>query len=142
MFEAAHASTALGLVAVLLDRAKAFDRIKHDALLQALRRFGMPDCMVDMIAGIYSERNSIIQGPAGGSSVRQQRVGIARGCPLSPYLFITIQSVPFIDVDARMAGARSTVRGPVFIPRSDSLCAGDAMLAGRCADKLQCLSDA
>ena len=65
MFEAGHASKAPGLEAVLLDWAKAFDRIKHDASLQALRRFGMPDCMVDKIAGIYRERVFILQDPAG-----------------------------------------------------------------------------
>ena len=55
MFEAAHASKALGLVAVLRDWAKAFDRIKHEVMLQ---RFGIPESMVDMIARIHSERSS------------------------------------------------------------------------------------
>ena len=126
-----------GLVAVLLDWAKAFDRIKHDALLQALRRFGIPGRMVDIIAGIYRERSFILQDPAGDSSVRRQRAGIAQGCPLSPCLFVIVQTVMFFDVDARMAGKHPTVQEPDFIPCADLLYADGTMLTSSCAAKFR-----
>ena len=40
MIDAAYASKTPGLIAVMLDWAKAFDRIRVDSMIAALRRFG------------------------------------------------------------------------------------------------------
>ena len=53
MIDAAYASKTPGLIAVMLDWAKAFDRIRVDSMMAALRRFGLPIPMLEMIAAIY-----------------------------------------------------------------------------------------
>ena len=139
MFEAAETCQSPGLVAVLLDWSKAFDRIKHDTLLDALRRFGIPTDMLNMIAAIYRYRSFVLRDPVVNSSQRPQAAGIAQGCPLSPYLFIIVQSVMFYDVDNRMAGLHAAVREPDYLACSDLLYADDTMLLSSDSGKLQTL---
>ena len=45
------------LVFLALDWAKAFDSVSPEALLQALSRFGVPDCFVEAVAAVYSNRS-------------------------------------------------------------------------------------
>ena len=87
---------------VRLDWAKAFDRVDPAAMLVALRRFGLPVAIVDMIAGIYCNRTFVVKAAEHPSDIRPQGAGIAQGCPLSPYLFIIMLSVLLADVDAEV----------------------------------------
>ena len=137
MFDAAHASQDSGILAVLLDWAKAFDRVKPDVLIEALRRFGIPAPMVDMIEGIYSERCFSIRDSCGNSSVRPQRAGIAQGCPLSPYLSILIQTVLLADVDYRLTLCGPFNDEPAFVVCSDLLYADDTILLGNDPHRVQ-----
>ena len=79
-----------------------FDRVCSSALSVALLRFGLPKEMVDMIVGIYAQRNFVVRDPFSTSNKRPQKAGIAQGCPLSPYLFVVMMTVLFTDVDAEM----------------------------------------
>eukprot|EP00959_Pyramimonas_sp_CCMP1952_P054409 1137697-Pyramimonas_sp.AAC.1 len=63
MFEAAQTAQAPVLSAVLSDWLNAFDRVKHGALLGALRRFGRPADMLDMAAAILQAREIHSKGP-------------------------------------------------------------------------------
>eukprot|EP00959_Pyramimonas_sp_CCMP1952_P293965 6148006-Pyramimonas_sp.AAC.1 len=87
MIDAAQCTKEHGLIAELLDWAKAFGRIKHDALIKALARFDIPEPLLSFIASIYRTRRSVLKDPAGDSTMRQELAGIAQGCPLSPCLF-------------------------------------------------------
>ena len=49
------------LYMVMLDWSKAFDRIKQHSLIIALRRFGLPEPMLQMIAAIYDHRNFCVR---------------------------------------------------------------------------------
>ena len=93
---------------IFMDWAKAFDKVNPKALLTALSRFGVPDEMVDMIAGIYAQRTFSIQEAGAVSEDMVQGSGIAQGCPLSPYLFIIMLTVLFFDIDREVSVA---VRG-------------------------------
>ena len=117
--------------------AKAFDRIKPDALIHALKRFGIPQPMVDMIEGIYNGRCFVIRDPCGDSSVRLQRAGIAQGCPLSPYLFILVQTVLLADVDHRLALCGPFTKEPEFVVCPDVLYADDTILIGSDVRRVQ-----
>ena len=139
MFEAAETCQSPGLVAVLLDWSKAFDRIKHDTLLDALRRFGIPLDMLNMIEAIYKHRSFVLRDPVANSSERPQAAGIAQGCPLSPYLFVIVQSVMFFDVDNRMVGLHGDIQEPNYLACSDLLYADDTMLLSSDSGKLQTL---
>ena len=46
---------------IFLDWSKAFDKVDPLALIEALRRFGIPEKMVKMIAGIYAKRSFIVK---------------------------------------------------------------------------------
>ena len=49
------------LYLVLLDWSKAFDRIKHDALMSALERFGICGPVLKLIDTIYSQRSFTVR---------------------------------------------------------------------------------
>ena len=89
---------------VLLDWAKAFDRLKPVSLEKALARFGLPPEFVQMVQGIYASRRFFIQDHTGNSATHDQKAGIAQGCPLSPFLFILVQTVMMHDIDTRLVG--------------------------------------
>ena len=90
LIDAANEEQRTGLIMVFLDWAKAFDRLKPDTLVVALRRFGLPEQFVQMIESIYRVRRFFIQDHTGASAEYQQSAGIAQGCPLSPFLIIIL----------------------------------------------------
>ena len=98
MIDAAHQNNSGGFVLVMLDWAKVFDRLHPQNLVRALLRFGIPPEMCEIISAIYSVRRFTIIDHAGKSGLHDQSAGIAQGCPLSPYLFIAVQTVMMHDV--------------------------------------------
>ena len=82
-----------------------------------------------------------LKDPAGNSSLRNQAAGIAQGCPLSPYLFIIVQSVMFYDIDKRIDGLHADIREPEYLVCRDLLYADDTMLLSSDSGKLQTLLD-
>ena len=81
MIDAACESKRECLMLVFLDWAKAFDRIETESLLHALRRFGFPEKLVQIIGAIYAGRKFFIHDHAGNSKFFDQNAGIAQGCP-------------------------------------------------------------
>ena len=138
MVDAAVQRNDEGLLLVLLDWAKAFDRIKTESMLIALRRFGLPDDVVDMVAGIYRARLFNIKDHAGTSSERSQQCGIAQGCPLSPYLFIMVQTVLMHDVYANVILDDE----PEYLVTKDILYADDTLLASSSSANMERLVNA
>ena len=84
-------------IMLALDWSKAFDSISPASLLQALRRFGIPQEFVSMIAGIYTDRCFFIQDAFAKSEDHVQHFGISQGCPLSPFLFVIVMTVLMHD---------------------------------------------
>ena len=54
--DAAHAARGQGIIALLLDWVKAFDRLKVDTMLHALGRFGLSAAYLQIIGSIYKAR--------------------------------------------------------------------------------------
>ena len=125
------------LYLVLLDWSKAFDRIKQDALLTALRRFGIPEPMIQMIGAIYDGRTFEVKDGSGVSSAHGQDAGIAQGCPLSPYLFIITMTV--VLHDARK-GRGSTTNAP-YVITPDVAYADDTLVVGSSPKDVQTYLD-
>ena len=86
-----------------------------------------------------THRNFVLRDPVANSRERPQAAGIAQGCPLSPYLFVIVQSVMFFDVDGRMVGLHSDIQEPDYLACSDILYADDTMLLSSDSGKLQAL---
>ena len=72
------------ILMVALDWAKAFDTVDPDALIVALRRFGLPEQMLAAVRAIYSRRRFAVREAGCASDQREQKAGICQGCPLSP----------------------------------------------------------
>jgi len=83
---------------VFLDWEKAFDRVIHDKLFQALAEMGLPLKYLDAIASLYHEPEFAVKIGGSSSSWKTQKRGIRQGCPLSPYLFIIVMHVLFEEV--------------------------------------------
>ena len=141
IFDAAYAAEEPGVLAILLDWAKAFDRIKHESMFIALARFGIPVQMVDMVKAIYDGRSLYLKDPGGDSTTRTQNAGIAQGCPLSPYLFIIVQTVMMFDVDKMYSSMASDFEEPDYVVCGDLLYADDTVLLSASPVRLQLVLD-
>ena len=84
-------------ILLALDWAKAFDSVSPDALATALKRFGIPQELVQMISAIYTDRRFIIRDAGSTSTWHPQAFGISQGCPLSPFLFVILMGVLIKD---------------------------------------------
>jgi hypothetical protein len=80
-----------------LDWKKAFDSIDPQAMLAALKRFGLPEHVPGVTAAIYSDRRFQVSDCGQMSDQRKQCSGISQGCPLSPLLFVMLMTVLMTD---------------------------------------------
>ena len=88
------------LIFLALDWSKAFDSISPQSLQDALRRFGLPDALTQVIASIYRNRQFYVKEAGVKSNIHHQYFGISQGCPLSPFLFSIIMTVLIWDAKA------------------------------------------
>ena len=79
------------------DWKKAFDSVNVESLLDALRRFGLPQEVIHMVSGLMKIRRFYVDDCGVRSSTRPQHSGISQGCTLSPLLFIIVMSVLLHD---------------------------------------------
>ena len=100
------------LIMALLDWEKTFDNIDKKRLVLSLKRFNIPDPMIDVISSIYHNPKFRIKDSEGYSSVRPQSAGIRQGCPLSPYLFVLQMTVLFNDVHTNLGNTIHPARVP------------------------------
>ncbi len=83
---------------VLFDREKAFDKIEHEKLFEALQRMNVPEKTIIMITLFYNNAQFCISMDGKNSKWYMQQAGIRQGCPLSPYLFLIVMTVLFDDI--------------------------------------------
>ena len=86
------------LYMTLLDWEKAFDKVDHDALGQALKRIGIDDKIINTLRDGYEKATFFTEDDFGKSGNKKQRSGIRQGCPLSPYLFVLVMTCIETDV--------------------------------------------
>ena len=72
------------LAMILLDWEKAFDKIDHDRLLEALGRLNIPDKLLKWIDAIYREPKFKVVSGGHESDYKHQATGIRQGSPLPP----------------------------------------------------------
>ena len=86
------------LYLVFIDYEKAFDRLNHENLWNALRRKGVPDKIVNLVSAQYEAfacrvlHNGVLSDPI------RVTAGVRQGCLLSPLLFLIV-------IDEIMVGA-------------------------------------
>ena len=91
-----------------------------------------------MIRGIYDGRKFFVHDHTGDSSIYLQEAGIAQGCPLSPFLFIIVQTVMFYDI----YNSVDLQDEPEFVVTRELLYADETVLLSARQDNLQQLPDA
>lgn len=124
-----------GLVLLAMDLAKAFDSVSPEALLQALRRFGIPDCFVDAVAAMYSNRTFCIRDCGATSESFPQHFGISQGCPLSPFLFAIVMTVLLHDTATQLQQAFPDSQSGLHV--DELVYADDTLLVGVSSDHVQ-----
>ena len=126
-----------------LDWAKAFDSIRPDALLTALRRFGVPEPFSRMVQNIYKNRTFLVQDAGARSRLHPQHAGVCQGCPLSPFLFVIVMTVLIHDARAELS-VRSG-KQPHNTCLGEILYADDTLLVdthgGVAEEYMRCVSD-
>ena len=100
--EAARAQRDGKLPALALDWKWAFDSVDPAAMIVGLRRFGLPEHALDVIATIYSGRCFEMKDCGVTSSRRPLGAGISQGCPLSPLLFVMTMTIVMEDAVANL----------------------------------------
>ena len=123
-----------------LDWAKAFDSINPQALLMSLRRFGLPDHVLNVISSIYSDRQFFVEECGVRSCAAPQSSGICQGCPLSPFLFGIVMTTLMSDAyDLLGQSARHDCDLGLLY---DILYADDTLLLGSAACHVEELANA
>jgi len=120
------------LILVLLDWGKAFDKIDHEKMIEALNRLNIPQEIITMIRAMYKDPYFRVQQTDQASEWKTQDTGIRQGCPLSPFLFILTMHVMFHDIKDRLhkdkAVSRCTFGGLNF---HELLYADDTLLIAK-----------
>ena len=88
--EAVSAAWARGGVASLLqlDIKGAFDTVRHDKLLEVLRKKGLPEWLVDFVCSFLTARTARLRFDGAETQRIPITAGTPQGSPLSPLLFI------------------------------------------------------
>ena len=107
--------------AIFLDLAKAFDRLPHSAIIEALYHYDVPDFVVRIIASWLTGRTAVVSN--GGVFSKEMDVvsGVPQGSKLGPLLFLyslsfCVSSYGFTSENCCTFADDSTVMGPVSVP--------------------------
>ena len=122
---------------LFLDWKQAFDSLDHNAMIIALRIFGLSNKSLAVINSIYTNPTVFTRGPDDHNAKGNVGSGIRQGCPLSLYLFIIVLTVIMEDVDWDLASqgvARNT--WSVARPTTDIEYADDTLLIARTTTQL------
>ena len=111
-----------------LDWRKAFDSIAVDGLVDALRRFGIPQDIITMIRNMLNSRLFYVEECGSCSSSLKQRSRISQGCTLSPLLFVIVMTVVLHDAVSLLSPAAKRAYDDAAL--ADLIYADDTLLIG------------
>ena len=70
-----------------VDYQKAFDRVKHDKLVEVMEKAGIPDLERRLIINLYWNQHASVRVEGENSKSFSIRRGVRQGCIISPILF-------------------------------------------------------
>lgn len=125
------------LYACFIDFQKAFDRVKHDVLIEILKDIGLDGKDVRIIANLYWNQTAVVRVDNTNSESVNIKRGVRQGCILSPLLFNVYSERIFREaISERMEGI--IVNGEVI---NNLRYADDTVLLASNEEDLQCLLD-
>ena len=68
----------------------------------ALRRYGVPSNIVNLISSKYASQLFTVKAAGKNSETLEAKSGIRQSCPLSSYLFLILHSMVLHDVDKQL----------------------------------------
>ena len=86
MIDYAEATEEDGAI-VALDQEKAYDKVAHDYLWEALARFGLPDSFITKIKNLYKDAKTVVILNGETSTAFRVVRGVRQGDPLSCLIF-------------------------------------------------------
>ena len=103
-----------GAVAIQVDNASAFDKVRWDFLHQLLDAFGFSEDTKKMIEILYREVSFRVKVNGTTGASKTQTNGIRQGCGASPLLFILVQEALLITLrsDPQLDGIQIDLRRP------------------------------
>lgn len=95
------------LYVCFVDYRKAFDRIKHDKLVQILHEIGLEGREITIIRNIYWNHIGCVRTESGNTNYVSIKRGVRQGCLLSPLLFnVYAEHIIKTSLEERSEGAR------------------------------------
>ena len=143
--ELAHSYKNWPLYVLLLDWAKAYDKVNIGRMLKALRRLGVPQHFIDVLASLYRDPHFVVRDRFGQSKEEAQANGLRQGDGISCYLFICLLTVIMLDAEDSWI---QTAEERDFVARNDvknvlgkdfSIYADDSNLLNGCVRTIRCM---
>ena len=70
-----------------IDYSKVFDCVSHPQLWTTMKKMGFPCHLVELVASLYQNQQSVVRTSGGDTEWFEIRRGMRQGCILSPNLF-------------------------------------------------------
>lgn len=97
-------------IAVLLDLEAAYDKVKEDRLVVALKNQHMPDCLIQLVVGLMFRSASFSVAVNGQVSTPVSRdIGLPQGSPLSPVIFNKFIDSLVVELNTLLSAPRLSV---------------------------------
>ena len=133
-----HAKQHHALRLIFLDWSKAFDKVDTRCLPTVLKRFGVPEKAVRVVAALVKNPRFTVSMQGDDSDPREQETGIRQGCTLSPFLFTLIMSAIMQDVETGVRADHPMATTPIMTVM-DLEYADDTVLLARTAELAELL---
>ncbi len=119
-----------------IDYQKAFDRVRHDKLVEIMEKAGIPELERRLIINLYWQQQAMLRWENDTTRTFEIRRGVRQGCILSPILFNLYS-------EFMIAEALDDLKGVQFngINITNFRYADDAVLAAYSKQKLQVMLD-
>jgi len=118
------------LFAAFLDISKAYDSVPHVKIVEGLRKLGVREELVRLVADLLSNRFTTIYG-----KVVEVTKGVPQGSPLSPLLFILAMMQPLSAHMQQHVGGGTLLPGGLLF--KEGFYADDVLLVAESSEELQ-----
>ena len=117
---------------LMLYYQKAFDMVKHDKLVEVMKKTGIPELEIRLITNLYWKQQAVVKTAEGLSNSVNIQQGVRQGCILSPILFNLYSEWMTKEIEENTEGIK--INGDII---RDCRYADDAAMLADTTEKLQ-----